>query len=507
MSQRHFILGSNSSRSGLLMSLRSSSRHGLSIMEVLFAIGVLTVGLLGIASILPVALDNARTALDSDRSVEEINNRAALELARIGDRMDRITVANNSRVAFESTNTVWSGRRYRELGLADFPSEFVIDPWFLFASDNLRDDSGPNPDANRNAYNRGLFPCYDARYEPITLSPSASIGNSTWDTPRLARVALPLADSAGHPSYLLAEQLARNADDLSLIQATDSTKAPGLFVKQANSPAVSPATTEVSGHYSSIVMMRRTSASNLYEATVVTMRDRQVLISPSDMPIPNSGNPPAIFPTVGSPHPAFNLTPFVAAAPDTRNPPNSSLVYEGETLGYVTYAPSPFVGGGGGEFSFRHSAFSSPDIRSGDWVLLMRREYGVNPNDVTPISNSSPPYPEPTGIPGRLLYEWYRVSSVSQPPTLDDEDNPTYYETTITVRGADWVFHPSQIHTDDFGFLPPYPNFQTNSNIYPPLLNSIRPVYDSSVVGHPKLGTVIVLMPSVVGVQKFQIQL
>ena len=59
-------------RSRFHREIRADRRSGLSLMEVLFAIGVLTVGLLGIASVLPVASDTAARTLQRDKATEEV---------------------------------------------------------------------------------------------------------------------------------------------------------------------------------------------------------------------------------------------------------------------------------------------------------------------------------------------------------------------------------------------------------------------------------------------------
>ncbi|TWU07648.1 type IV pilus modification PilV family protein [Stieleria varia] len=488
-----------------------SSRHGLSIMEVLFAIGVLTVGLLGIASILPVATGNAKRTLDLDRAVEEVNNRVSADLARISGKVEGLIVANNSVTGFNT-----SRQRYVTVPYAEAPDAFCIDPWFLFAGDNLRNDTGSMPDTQINGYDRTLFPCYDSGYQPILASPSAPMSFSRpmgWNGPRMPRVALPFDGAGSIASFASAASSARSADNLAVIAATDNTKAPGLFVKATNgNTSLSRAT--VSGKYSSMVMMSRSApGSDMFNASVVTLRDRELLINPSSMPISYSPTR-QVFANLGTNpgnHPAFNLTPFTAAAPDAINPAPNELVYPNETVGYVTYTPGPIRGGGGGEFTYRHSAFANPQIGTGDWVLLMRREYSVAPGAIPPGGVGGPPatkpYPQPAAVPGPLKFAWYRVTNVTQQPTLDDTTNPTFYETSITVRGADWLFHPAQIYDPVLNYLPPYPNGPAHGGFYPADLNPDVPAYDFSVVGHPDFGTTIVLMPNVIGVQTFQVRL
>ena len=464
-------------------------RHGLSIMEVLFAIGVLTVGLLGLASVLPVASNNAAETLQRDKAIEQVSNQVARELARIGDDIDSVMVANNSVRAFQPGG-FWEGERYDAVSLdsppantglgtpfnvsnptmglttATAPSAFCIDPWFLTATTNLRPDTGASPDDQRNGYDRTLFPCYDPRFNPA-LSPSVAISNSAdWLMPRFLRVSLPLTETITAPSYVASRHYSREEDGLSLLQPKDATRPPGLFVQKAGGTSV-PARTTTSGHYSSMVMMSRSApGSRLFNAAVVVMQDREVLIVP------------------GAGADSFNLAPYTALTTDEENIPDAQKTYLEETVGYVTEAPRPFRNGGGGEFTFQHSAYMSPEVEPGDWLMLIRQEYA---------RMTAPP---PPLVPVKTHFSWYQVRSVTQEPSLSGG----VYTTGVSVRGSDWVFHPSQV---DFGNLlghaPPY------SPLYKPTSPSVA--YDFSATGDQKYGTTVVLMPSVVSVDQFQTSL
>ena len=76
--------------SRLPASVASAPRRGISIMEVLFAVGVLTIGLVGVAMILPVATNNASSSLRDDRSAEEVSNRIASDVAKLNRAIDQL---------------------------------------------------------------------------------------------------------------------------------------------------------------------------------------------------------------------------------------------------------------------------------------------------------------------------------------------------------------------------------------------------------------------------------
>ena len=73
-------------------------------MEVIFAIGVLLIGLLGIASILPVAANNANNALRSDATTAAIENQISNAVGRLPERLTHIDVPNSSLVAFQASS-------------------------------------------------------------------------------------------------------------------------------------------------------------------------------------------------------------------------------------------------------------------------------------------------------------------------------------------------------------------------------------------------------------------
>ncbi|WP_182865787.1 type IV pilus modification PilV family protein [Rhodopirellula sp. JC639] len=513
----------------------SMKRQGLSIMEVLFAIAVLTIGLLGVASILPVATNNAANALQIDRAIEEINNRVATDMARLRGSFTEVIVANNSFSEFNAptgsfTNTnafnAPPAARFKSISTAEFgshlsqydvnypvdtgaptnqarmPDAFCIDPWFLCATNNLRDDTNAtNPNQLRNGYDRTVFPCFDPRYHCVGYSPSDALDSyipvpgsapspAMWNLPRFTRLALPHDGNSGLLSAAGARALTLRSDEFSLFNPKDRTLGPGLFVQRSANAAHSLTRNTVSSRFSSIVLMSRSKpGSNLFDAAVVTMQDRQVVT------VPGAG--PAL---------AHQLGPYTATDPTIVNgppPPEDQLLYPGEQLGYVSVADGPFVGGGGGEFKFRTSRYVLPNLNDNDWLMLMRREYVTDP-----VTGAV--------VPQTLKFAWFQVSDVTgQPTVITDPNGVVCIETQVAVRGPDWVFHPIQVqpfapasttYAAPYYGAPSQPSWGTA-----PAFNydNMMDTSASDPAGYKKqdFGTVVVIMPDVVSVKPFQVQL
>ena len=253
----------------------------------------------------------------------------------------------------------------------------------------------------------------------------------------------------------------------------------------------------VSSRFSSFVTMSRNEpGSSLFNAAVVTLLDRHVETVPGGV---FNGHLPLAAGQIA----AHNMTPYAAWLPDDPAAPLSiprdeNQIFPGEMLGYVTYSPRPISGGGGGEFQFRTNRFVRPSLRSNDWLMLMRREYK---RDVA------------TGavVPGALKYAWYRVSDVIQRPSVVNVGGVEFYEAQVAVRGPDWVFHPIQVSIFGSAYAPPYFGAATQPTwgAEPSFDYDSMPVQGVNPTGynHFDFGTVVVLMPDVVSVRQFQVQL
>ncbi|WP_145208880.1 hypothetical protein [Planctomycetes bacterium TBK1r] len=533
----------------------SPRRRGLSIMEVLFAIGVLTIGLMGVAFILPVATNNAAMALQDDRAVEEVNNRIATDLAKLNQNISYLTQAENAHTTqnffyttsppyptvvledkgFYSNGAALPGTldRFTSVSLDQLPRAFCIDPWFLSSANTLR-FNGSSADAN--GYDRTLFPCYDPQYVPA-ISPANAIAEShaetwtwpaytnrsqpgaganipartvRWNTPRFVRLSLPAIAQNDTPALAASRFFSTSGDDLSIVTASDSTLGAGLFVQRSTNDMRSLTKSTVTGRYSSMVMMSQSArGSNSYDAAVVTMKDRRLVTVPGGEILPSGDDL------------KHQLRPYSWAVPGSQNPPDNQLTFPGEVMGYVTYAANVIRGGGGGEFIFRTSGATYPDVKEGGWICLIRQEYRRDPysipdssaptvvpptisrrlNKLTPTARSSVFDNEPTGP---LHFAWFQITSVTAGPTLDSSvPLRPVYDTQVAVRGPDWVFHPSQIQPAINGnghYGPPY----RRNEVVPP--GATTEYSYTAATGHPDLGTIVVVMPDVISVKQFPFQ-
>ena len=324
-----------------------------------------------------------------------------------------------------------------------------------------------------------------------------------WNTPRFVRMSLPGVGSNSAPSHALSRSNGVSQDDLSVNISEDSTLGAGLFVQRSANLMRSLNRSTVSGRFSSMVMMSRSEVgSNLFNAAVVTMQDRRLVT------VPGGGTVGQFLGTADTDDLKHRLKPYVAAGPTNARPQDTELTYEGEVMGYITQASRPIVGGGGGEFVFRTSAFTPPDVEEGGWVCLMRQEYPIDP--YVPGSPAPTPQPRirrlsPCGrVPvfdsdpqASVRFGWYQISDVVDGPNLDSTG--TYYETQLSVRGPDWVFHPSQVNINGLRMQPYF-----SSTVVPA---GTAPGYDFATTGHPDFGTIVVCMPDVVSVRQFPIRL
>ena len=530
------------------------SRNGLSIMEVMFAIGVLVIGLLGIASILPVAARNASNALQADATTAAVENQVSNAIARITSNLTHVDVPSNSLVAYSGTaspyfpgfgpysglapypsfpsgattfgnnqiefgignfynrvslqtpilRTTISGTRvpavtgipvngtaagYRGLNFATvapaaaaFPSDidwfydpistqpnsvpvprpsFCIDPAFLTAASNLRDDRAALGNRNVNGYDRTRFPCYDMNYDP-TASPGDVLSSASFAmTPRMHRVVLPDNNSfATVRTYLGSSVALSERDELPLVRPTGELRdnAPGLLTRPS-AGAVGPTGGVRTGKFSTMITLVPEAASgNQYTASIVVFESRQLAI-----------NPPG---TVSSVQAIFNLEPHTTLPWADETAAAEERTYGEEVLGIVTAAPS-LIEGGVGTFTYTHSATCNPEIDNGDWLMLARWD---------PIS-------------GLNRFAWYRVSDVLSGPELV-AGPPSVYVTTIEVRGEDWLFHPSQVATT--GVLAG----TSGAFVYTtPTASATEPA------NYNRQCTIVVRMPSVVSVRTLNLSL
>ncbi len=489
---------------------RGVKRRGLSLIEVMFATGVLLVGLLGLASVLPIAANNALQSLNSDRARENSANQQALI-----NVMGSISVGSQTTFfTAENRNPVPAGSpviRYPvqpNEPIANVPDVFCVDPWFLTSADTLRPvDATRSIDPTvANGFDRSLFPCYDDQYAP-PLSPSAKLEDSQigrWSprtpfspgTPgppaisfvggshgvRMPRVGLTDITNAKYH-----EQLVKDQDSLSVIlNAEDKSLPPGLFVKRSNS-GTDRTTTTINGRYSNMLtieILDRTGPIRM-KVDAITFRDREIAV-----------NPTGDF--VSGPNGRHQLMAYTASPASDSYIPLDKRTFSDERLGYVITALR--MNGNDGEFEYMTSEYVDPTVKSGDWLLLLRRNYGY------PAVMATSPLEV-----GSLEHRWTRIESVSKEPVFDGSLGA--YRTTVKVKKLDWIFHPIQSFVNGLGYGPykgnVLPNGFNRTTLYDYFAVTGDPTSDNightATLGDPMYGTTVVLMKNVVSVDTFEV--
>ena len=484
-------------------------RLGLSLMEVIFAIGVLMIGLLGIASVLPVATSDAKGALELDESLAKVENQVAMARSRVPDGDATVLVPNNRR----NPANVYAPTPLRLVvpgGNSDLGSPYsgnpnytgvvCIDPWFLAAADNRTQGSVPADD--RNGYDRTYFPCYHPLYDPRGLPNDLQSNTNmslTFAQPRFARVAIDSNNGFSQPVNLNARETFRQRDGLPLFKPDDTTLPPGLLVRSTPTPtpthplARSIRQVSTTSRLSAITLLwPHVVNSHIYDVSVVVSESRNTLIDPG----------------ATNPSQRFNLLPYPStlAEGDQLNQRRAAEeTYEDEILGIVTYASLP-LSAGGGEFTFQFAGSIRPRVERGDYMLLMRNQAPQTVPDTSAI---------PAGLDVIPQFGWVKIRDILVGPTLLPNagvNGGPVFEATVSVTGTDWIFHPCQIGArpvttnSNPGPMAPFGrNGSTPPTNLPP--NGTQPYAFDPADGFEDFGTFIVLMPNVISVQQSQISL
>ena len=518
------------------------SRRGISLMEVVFAMGVLLVGLGGLAAVLGVAGDTAKETIEGNLALAvTANQNAVREIEGSGAAfIETYLQPANDESQVSATNPRFVPRNM--LAPTERQDVFIVDPWFITAADTLRPQTG-----GRNGYDRSLFPCYDDRLDIVNHGPQEDIEQSPagWspqmpeatfnpltpaneDTfepvrpPWSATFAGPTATYA-NPNYPLGRRLPRlvpgDSVNPRLIadRATRSDRLQVVFDPNRERREVGLAVLRPGTTTDAITLRQRDTRSfiTLVErvgsdtrTVSVIFDNREVVINPTGV---FDGNPS------GTELPLHNLSPFTASADPTD--PNIAVAnqnYRGERLGYVTFAES-IMDNGTGTFTMRSHRSVDPRVEEGDYLMLLRRNYLF---DLTApmLATNGDAVPR---RPGRLLFAFARVEKVDIEPTLVDMN--TAFETTVTVSGPDWVFHPAQTYVRNLQGRNPYLaraypgsgyNFATPAGVILNPDGTNLGTYDASsvngdrnvnhggtgVAGDPLYGTVVVMMDNVISV-------
>ena len=443
-------------------------RAAVSLMEVIFAMSVILVGILGLATILGVASNNAQESLIRDRTEQLVRNLEA------DVRLQGITGSVNDTPDFYSGNVV--APRFDLAAATALPTSFCLDPWFLTVADTIRSGGA-------NGYDRTVFPCYDERLRPLD-DPAAALdttSSAAWTTVgslpdavgdadamrRLPRIGLGTVVNAK-----LAAQQAHEKDEINLIRNTeDPGSPPSLFLNRRSGDR---STSRMQGRYS--YMVTATSDGQIYRGDLVVFRDREVVIDPIGT-FAGTG--------AGASH---NLQPYTSELATETNIPIDNQTYDGERIAWVTSAPDEIIGRG--TFTYRMHQSMDPRVSIDDYVCLIRRDYEQ--------PAAGPPVPVATG----LNVGWFKIQAIVQTPTLNTATNT--FDGELTVIGGRWLFHPVQAY-DDKGTATVVDD--TNHRPYPdgfqPPGGAAAPEYLAVENPDNRYGTIAVFVRNVVEVRRF----
>ena len=366
----------------------AQSRAGTTILEVMFAIFVVIVGLLGIASILPLA---ARNASDSNAhnnaqalgqrwfasfTALRLNEPNAFSSKQLG--YDWYWFRDNASPGFQvfshlnnppaslPTSSVWANQ------------SICIDPMF-YSEPSVRARIAETAGLDAG-YRLAVFPYYRDTYDP--LDDPLATSSSLPPQPRMLRTTLGLS-STNIASRKLVEDIFASPDDVAFdADETDNTQAAYRLFDASQAKALA------NGQYSWLATLAPIEPfSNINDLTptyilslvVMNRRDREYLATP--LPAPGDAE----------------------AKP------------AGERLVSVLPLSGNFQNGTGGRVRLMANAQTSDVVHIGDWIML---------GGYSPVGGSF------------AKFRWYRIIAMNQQPTLSSGA----WSRDVVLEGPDFEF-------------------------------------------------------------------
>lgn len=449
-----------------------SQRDGITLMETIFAIGIILTGLVGLAALIPVAANNAKATLELDRSVSESTSAAANGLIRnfiepnnmvIFDRPAAESYANTAgtygynpsgmlRTVRSKLDATPPGK-LESPGYGHMPfnsglsAGICIDP---LGMPNLALDSAFVSDANGvmppgspifipaadtdTAFDASRFPYYGERYA-VLASPNVAIGtanpaspppNATpWPmSPRMWRATLRAPMFEDIPlvrrHHLLTSAAVRN------IFSGSGGLAPIDGAENSDPRSVLASRTNIGGVYVDGAQDRSTAYS--WFATLAppflggkTFRQSIVVVNQRVPPVPRRLNDVL----------ALQKNPYAVSEP-SENPSSERLTW------IDPLSPIGFNGGVGGEVELYGSQAISDEMVAGEWVMLSRQPHQS-------VTTGAPP--STVFVPtGPAVHRWFKVLRVSEPElhnntSIGGAGSYRTWSRRVVLAGPDWAFH------------------------------------------------------------------
>lgn len=378
-------------------------RRGISLLEVLFSVGVIVIGLLGVLLILPVALLHVGVGNVADRG------------SRVGlNAIEEFDIRGLSRPdswLYADGTPVLQATRYVVSPNIPMGYAFCIDPRFTAAPANL---SGTVP------FSSAAAPYYDARFFPY-YSPSsggvaypAAFGSVDISSsvpqvaaePRMLRLtARSFPGTGGRMPQLMAEKWFSSEDDLIFTLPKDRDLAAVQDYKGLSTRT---------GDY-----RRQSQNSFSWMATLVPRGD-----------------------TLTALRSTYLLSVVVFSNRETslemyRDNNGDGIIDPGElpsnnerTLSVV----NPFQGAGftGGEVTLEGASPEAVDLRAGTWIMLAGSTTDAAGTDLTPD------------------FRWYRIVGIDADPQFSAGN----YQVDVTLQGSHWLRSEWHVATTNARFRP-----------------------------------------------------
>lgn len=398
-----------------------SKPYGVTLVEVIFAIGVVLIGLVGLVSVMPIAARRAQDAID-------LNEASALasavfdELKAKGALRKSAWVVRND-IGSPSPGTLQSAHA----ALFQDVTAWCIDPMFVSADVSRLDDASggyyssydPGDPASGNGYRRMLFPYFRREHDPLadpsvrpdefwfpTGPPLGAIG------PRMLRVGI-MRQQGGLLLAREAEALVESLDEVATSKSEDRTLSVVSQTDRASATGSPLGKRLTDGSLTWIATCNQLPDSNYMSVSIVVIRNRDRSFFTYPATLSNNNTP---------------------ASTAEGNATAERLAYVSEAYG--------FTGGAGGTVKIWGAAEDdqaaaptggvSPQIVGNDWVMLSRQIFA--PGSVAGAT--------PVGT----IHRWFRVVSVDQEPTFRTQADPVHgdpheiWERTLYLAGPDWSF-------------------------------------------------------------------
>lgn len=396
------------------------SRRGITLMEVLISIGVLGVGVLGVASLMPVASYYQAETAKFDRAAT-FGRQAIHDLAIKGYASPKRWVFIDpynppTPVGLNTMLSLSTGTPPHYTGM----SAIVIDP--LGFSYAVQTAASPFPCYFPAFPNNLPYPPYLPQPAPPTPPPPPPLGATTlyrvgvtandyWPAASSLPVAPPLL-----MQYAVADRFFRCTDDLKFTYPSDADQRPQSPKAAANGFLQMD---DYIGDYTWIATLSHPpsdlntgAAMRRFQASVVVMQNRNITLWANEF--------------------------------SKDEPPPERQVYAWfwqNAAGAPTAVNVPYYGGGGAQlYVYETPGFTSAGQPNRHWLD------NVKPNTYLMLSAGfvdgdamakGQPYPK---------LGWYRVLTVDDGPN-PDPNNPNLWTRMVTLSGEDW---PSMTYSDQF---------------------------------------------------------